>query len=110
MVRLEERLCELEGDARPAEIAFTVGTIRPPGIDHGIGLGELLWRMMMIAYDDIDAEGFCVCHFFDIGAAAVRGDDERAAPGFDLIKRFPAYTARIARAVRNVVSKRVSGK
>src|SRR5258706_5829950 len=76
LVRTEECLCKLEGDPYPTKIAFAVGAIRSPGINHCIGLGELFRWVVMIGNDDIDAERFCIEHFFDIGTAAVGSDNQ----------------------------------
>src|SRR5260370_37301616 len=91
LVRTEERLCKLEGDPYPTKIALAVGAIRSPGINHCIGLGELFRRGVVVGNDDIDAERFWICHFFEIGTAAVGRDNQRCTPGFKLVQRLPSY-------------------
>jgi len=103
MVCTKEGLRKLEGDACTAEIALAVRAIRAPGINQGVSLGKFRRWLVMISNNDVDAERFCVCHFFGVGTAAVGSDDERGIPGFDFIDRVPAKPTCIVNTMGDIV-------
>jgi hypothetical protein len=57
----------------------------------------------MISDDDVNAKIFCICYFFEIGAATISGDDERGTPGFNLINCFLAQSTRVVNTMWDVV-------
>src|SRR2546421_8293260 len=90
IVCMIECLCQLKGDAYATEIALIVCTVCLPWINHRVSLRQLLWWLVMISNDDIYTKIFCICYLFEIGTTTVSSDNERGAPGFDLINCFLA--------------------
>ena len=98
-------LSQFKGNADTAEVAFFVSIVNLPRINHSVSLRKLLGWLVMICNDDINAEIFCICYFFEIRTATVSRDNERCTPGFDLINCFLAQSARIVNTMRDEVIK-----
>ena len=73
---LRDRPGELEGDPYAGEVAEGVAGAGLFGVDDGDGLGERAFGLVVVGYDEVDAEFAGEPGLFVCADAAVGGDDE----------------------------------
>ena len=74
-------LGQLERHATTAELLEGIGATGLFGVEDGVGFGHDRPGQVVVADDDIDAQGFGFGHAFDGPNATIEGDDD-AATGF----------------------------
>src|SRR6266566_9438915 len=100
-----ECLREFEGYTNATEVAFAIGTIRTPGVNHCICVWQWLWRMVMVSDDDIDAQGVRVCYLFHVRAGTIGGDEQRCAFALESVKCRNIEATTFMQAIGDVIVK-----
>ena len=76
-----QRLDELEGDARAAQVIARVTAVRSPRIDQGVGIRQLGRALVVVGDDQVDAQLAGQVGRGVGGGATVGGDDDVGASG-----------------------------
>ena len=97
----DERLRELEGDARTAEVLVLRLAVGSARVEHGVRGGQLVARQVMIGDDDVDARGSGGSHGFDRGDPAVARDDQPCANALRLPQPCRPEVVAVADPVRH---------
>ena len=98
-------LGQFEAHSATTEVVEGIVAVFPFGIQYGHGLGQLVFRKVVVTDDDVDALGTGILYFLDGLDAAVQGDDEVDAvvggPVQGLVREAVAFVV----AVRDIEGK-----
>ena len=101
--RSAKRDQEIKGDAHASQALERKGAVLAVGIDAGDGRGELIGDFVVVQHDRVDARGFGVGDLFDIGDAAIHGDNQLYILLFELIDDRNLQPVAFLNPVRNVI-------
>ena len=94
-----QRLGELEGDPRAAQVLVLGGAVGAPRIEHGRGRGEGLAGEVVVGHDHLASRGARRAHRLQRRDAAVAGDDEARAYALRLREARGAEVVAVAQPV-----------